>query len=640
SLTVAAQSAVRQLTVQGARQHNLRNLTVELPREKMSVCCGPSGSGKSSLALDTIYAEGQRRYIESLSAYARQFLGQMQKPKVEYVSGLSPAISIEQKTTSKSPRSTVGTVTEVYDYLRILYARLGQPYCPACQIPIGTQTADEIIERILSLPEGSKLYLMAPLERRGQEKYDALFDEVRRNGFVRMRVDGRSYNVEEPPSIDHRRKHLVEVVVDRVVVRGNQRTRIADAVEACLDLGRGVMHVAHVEDGKPESDWRVERYSQHFACDRCGRSFEPLNPHHFSFNSPLGWCPACEGLGVQQGASPALLIRDARRSLRDGALAAWPDLNENPSFLRFAEALGHHEGFSLDTPFEELTSPQQHAILHGSGEAWIDLDSPSEDDTPTRGVRFQYKGLFPAIDEASRVSPAYRQRLDHLVSEVACSTCHGSRLRDDAATCRLPFGADRPALTLGELSALPLAETLTLFTNLQLTTAQQQVAGELLREVRNRLQFLVDVGLDYLTLSRPAPTLSGGESQRIRLASQIGSGLTGVLYVLDEPTIGLHPRDNRRLLAALQHLRDLGNTLILVEHDREVIAAADYLLDFGPGAGDRGGDITARGSVKQVLRSKSSLTGQYLSGKKSIPVPSNRRLASGVALAPRETHAL
>jgi len=620
---------ISRLTVQGAQQHNLRNLTVELPREKMTVCCGPSGSGKSSLALDTIYAEGQRRYIESLSAYARQFLGQMQKPKVEHISGLSPAISIEQKTTSKSPRSTVGTVTEVYDYLRVLYARLGQPYCPACQVPIGTQTSDEIIERILSLPEGSKLYLMAPLERRGQEKYEALFDEIRRNGFVRMRVDGRSYNVEEPPSIDHRRKHLVEVIVDRVVVRSNQRTRIADAVEASLDLGRGVMHVAHVEDGKAEPDWRVERYSQHFACDRCGRSFEPLNPHHFSFNSPLGWCPACEGLGVQQGASPALLIRDAHRSLRDGALAAWPDLNENPTFLRFAEALARHEGFSLDTPFEELTASQQHAILHGTGEAWIALEEEATGtQTPSRSpsVRFQYKGLFPAIDEAARVSPAYRQRLDHLVSEVACSTCHGSRLREDAAACRLSFGAGRPALTLGELCALPLGETLTLFQQMQLTTAQQQVAGELLREVRNRLQFLVDVGLDYLTLARPAPTLSGGESQRIRLASQIGSGLTGVLYVLDEPTIGLHPRDNRRLLAALHHLRNLGNTLILVEHDREVIASADYLLDFGPGAGDRGGDITARGSVKQVLRNKASLTGQYLSGKKAIPIPSNRRL--------------
>jgi excinuclease ABC subunit A len=616
---------ITHLRVEGARQHNLKNITVELPRERMSVCCGPSGSGKSSLALDTIYAEGQRRYIESLSAYARQFLGQMQKPKVEHVSGLSPAISIEQKTTSKSPRSTVGTVTEVYDYLRILYARLGQPYCPACNIPIGTQTADEIIDKILSLPEGSKLYLMAPLERRGQEKYDALFDEVRRNGFVRMRVDGTSYNVEEPPSIDHRRKHQVEVIVDRVVVRANQRTRIADAVEAGLDLGRGVLNVAHVEDGKPEPDWRVDRYSQHYACDQCGRSFEPLNPHHFSFNSPLGWCPACEGLGVQQGASPALLIRDAALSLRDGAIAAWPDLHDDSTFLRFAEALARHAGFSLDTPFSKLEPAKQRVVLHGTGEAWVPLGHG--------GVRFQYKGLFPAIDEASRVSPAYRARLDHLVSEVACSTCGGSRLRDDAAACRFPFGADRPALTLGELSALPLDQTLSLFKELKLTAAQQQVAGELLREVRNRLQFLVDVGLDYLTLGRPAPTLSGGESQRIRLASQIGSGLTGVLYVLDEPTIGLHPRDNRRLLGALEHLRDLGNTLVLVEHDREVIGAADYLLDFGPGAGDRGGDVTARGTPKQVMRAKASLTGQYLSGNKAIPVPATRR--TGPADSPR-----
>jgi excinuclease ABC subunit A len=610
---------LKTLTVQGAQQHNLRNLTVELPRGQMTVCSGPSGSGKSSLALDTIYAEGQRRYIESLSAYARQFLGQMQKPKVEHVSGLSPAISIEQKTTSRSPRSTVGTVTEVYDYLRVLYARLGEPYCPACNIPIGTQTSDEIIDRLMSLPDGTKLYVMAPLERRGQEKYETLWDEIRRSGFLRMRVNGKSYNVEEPPEIDHRRKHQVEVVVDRVVIRPNQRSRIADGVEAALDLGRGVLHVAHVNDSRPEPEWRVEKFSQHFACDCCGRSFEPLNPHHFSFNSPLGWCPACEGLGVQQGASTALLIRDPRRSLFDGALAAWPDLKENTTFRRFAEAIARHGGFSLDTPFQELAPAQQQLLLHGTGEAWIEVDiEPGP-------VRIQYKGLLAAIDEASRVSPVYRQRLDSVVSEVACSTCGGSRLRDDAAACRFPFGNGEPSLTLGQLSALPLSRTLDLFKELKLSKAQQQVAGELLREVRNRLQFLVDVGLDYLTLARPAPTLSGGESQRIRLASQIGSGLTGVLYVLDEPTIGLHPRDNARLLKALQHLRDLGNTLVLVEHDREVIASADYLLDFGPGAGDRGGDITARGAPQKVMKSRNSLTGQYLSGKKSIPVPAERR---------------
>jgi excinuclease ABC subunit A len=612
---------ITHLTVQGAQQHNLKNITVAMPREQMTVFSGPSGSGKSSLALDTIYAEGQRRYLESLSSYARQFLGQVQKPKVEHVSGLSPAISIEQKTTSKSPRSTVGTVTEVYDYLRILYARLGQPYCPACDIPIGTQTTDEIIDRVLGLPEGSKLYLMAPLERRGQEKYEALFDEVRRNGFVRMRVDGKSYSIDEPPSIDHRRKHQVEVVVDRIVVRPGQRGRIADAVETALELGRGVLNVARVDDQKPEPEWPIERFSQHLACDRCGRSFEPLNPHHFSFNSPLGWCPACEGLGVQKGASSALLIREPRRSLRDGALAAWPALIEENPFTRFAEAIARHAGFSLDTPFEQLTGAQQRVVLQGTGEAWLALDP----NTGTRqrgdaGTRFQYKGVLPALDEASRISTVYRQQLDHLVHEVPCSTCGGSRLREDAAAWR--FEGRR----LGELCNLPLSQALALFQELKLTKTQQQVAGELLREITNRLQFLVDVGLEYLTLSRPGPTLSGGEAQRIRLASQIGSGLTGVLYVLDEPTIGLHPRDNRRLLQALTHLRDLGNTLVLVEHDREVIGAADYLLDFGPGAGDQGGEITARGTPKQVMRARGSLTGQYLSGKRAIPVPTNRRI--------------
>jgi excinuclease ABC subunit A len=616
---------ITHLTVEGAQQHNLKNISVALPRERMSVFSGPSGSGKSSLALDTIYAEGQRRYVESLSAYARQFLGQMEKPKVEHVNGLSPAISIEQKTTSKSPRSTVGTVTEVYDYLRVLYARLGQAYCPACGIPVGTQTADEIIDKILSLPEGSKLYLMAPVERHGQEKYEALWDEIRRSGFVRMRVDGRSYNVEEPPAIDHRRKHRVEVVVDRVIVRAGQRSRVADAVEAALDLGRGVLHVAHVDDSREEPLWKVERYSQHMACDRCGRSFEPLNPHHFSFNSPLGWCPTCEGLGVQQGANPAVLIRDPRRSLRDGALAAWPPLTAENPFSHFAEALARHVGFSLDAPFEQIEPVHQRAILHGTGDAWIALEPEEGRRKKGKGeesypVRFQYKGLFPAIDEAARVSFVYRQKLAHLVSEVPCSTCGGSRLRDDAAACRFA------GKTLGELCAQPLGQTLVCFKGLKLSKTQQQVAGELLREITNRLQFLVDVGLDYLTLSRPAPTLSGGESQRIRLASQIGSGLTGVLYVLDEPTIGLHPRDNRRLLQALMNLRDLGNTLVLVEHDREIIAAADYLLDFGPGAGDRGGEITAQGTPKQVTRARASLTGQYLSGKKAIPVPTNRRL--------------
>ncbi len=601
-----------ELTVQGANEHNLKNLTVSIPRDEMSVFCGPSGSGKSTLALDTIYAEGQRRYVESLSSYARQFLGQVQKPKVESVSGLSPAISIEQKTTTKSPRSTVGTITEIYDYLRVLYARLGQAYCPACQIPIGTQSTDEIIERVLSLPEGTKVYLMAPLERKGQEKYETLFDEIRRAGFVRMRVDGKSYSLDDPPTIDHRRKHRVEVIVDRNVVRANTRTRIAEAVEQALALGKGVMNLAHVDADVDEAKWKVERFSQHLACDNCGRSYEALNPHNFSFNSPLGWCPSCEGLGVQHGANTALLLRDPNLSIRDGAIAAWPPLDGSNRFLAFAEAIARHVGFSLDTPFAELSPQHQRAILHGTADDWIPLKGTS--------VRFQYKGLYPAIDEASRVSFVYRQRLEHLVDEVPCSTCHGSRLRLDAAAVRF---ADR---TLGQLADRPVGDTLRFFKDLKLSKQQRQVAGELLREITSRLQFLADVGLDYLTMSRPGPTLSGGEAQRIRLASQIGSGLTGVLYVLDEPTIGLHPRDNVRLLRALQNLRDLGNTMVVVEHDREVIAAADYLLDFGPGAGDRGGEITAQGPPAKVLKSRSSLTGDYLSGRKSIPVPTNRRL--------------
>ncbi|MBN9118693.1 MAG: excinuclease ABC subunit UvrA, partial [Planctomycetes bacterium] len=594
----AKQEYITHLCVEGACQHNLKNVSARLPREKMSVFCGPSGSGKSSLALDTIYAEGQRRYVESLSSYARQFLGQVQKPKVEHVTGLSPAISIEQKTTSKSPRSTVGTVTEIYDYLRILYARLGQRHCPQCGRPVGTQTADEIVDKVLSLAEGTKLYVMAPLERKGQEKYDTLFDEIRRAGFTRMRVNGQSYTIDEPPQIDHRRKHSVEVVVDRNVVRPGTRTRIAEAVEQALDLGRGVMHIAHVEADVPEEKWRVEKFSQHLACEHCNLSFEPLNPHHYSFNSPLGWCPTCEGLGFQRGANANLLLGDTTLSLRAGAVAAWPSLAAGSEWLPFAEALAKHVGFSLDAPFERLDPAHRRAILHGTGDAWIELSAErgtrsaepkaakkskkaasEAANSALRAPRFQYKGLFPAVDEASRVSVPYRQRLEHLVDEVPCTACHGARIRPDAAATRFT------GLTLGELCAKSLGDTLAMFDSLKLTKTDRQVAGEVLREIASRLKFLVDVGLDYLTLGRQGPTLSGGEAQRIRLASQIGSGLTGVLYVLDEPTIGLHPRDNERLLQALQRLRDLGNTLVVVEHDREVIAAADHLLDFGPGAG-------------------------------------------------------
>ncbi|MFO0889243.1 MAG: excinuclease ABC subunit UvrA [Isosphaeraceae bacterium] len=620
--SASSEEGLDAIAVRGAAQHNLKAIDVDIPRHRMTVCSGPSGSGKTSLAIDTLYAEGQRRYVESLSSYARQFLAPLQKPKVERISGLSPAISIEQKTTSKSPRSTVGTVTEIHDYLRILMARLGHPHCPACGVPIGTQTADEIIEKILHLPEGTKVYIMAPVERRDGETFETLWDELRASGFARVRVDGQSVDLDKPPKLSHRRKHRVEVVIDRGVVRRSTRSRLADSVEAALDLGKGVLHVARVGDEANEAHWHVDRYSQHRSCDSCGRSFEELSPHHFSFNSPLGWCPVCEGLGTQHGANPAVLIPDPRRSLRDGAVDVWPSLEENPLFGRMIAAIAEAEGIDLDTPFDDLDGRHRRIILHGAGDTWYTVP-PGRVGTAHQGEQpgfsFQYKGLFPAIEEAARVSFVYRWKLQGMVDDVPCAACMGARLRDDAAAVRFH------GFTLDQVSRWPLGQALRFFKDLKLTADERHIAGDLLREIRERLSFLVDVGLDYLTLARGTPTLSGGESQRIRLASQIGSGLTGVLYVLDEPTIGLHPRDNSRLLGALRHLRDLGNTLVLVEHDREIIEAADHLVDFGPGSGQFGGTVTAAGPPRKVKAAAKSLTGQYLSGKAAIPVPTNRR---------------
>ncbi len=621
----SSEAELEAIAVRGARQHNLKGIDVDIPRHKMTVCSGPSGSGKSSLAIDTLYAEGQRRYVESLSSYARQFLAPLQKPKVERITGLSPAVSIEQKTTSKSPRSTVGTVTEIHDYLRILFARLGQPYCPACDRAIGTQTADEIVEKILHLPEGSRVYVMAPVERRDGETYDTLWESLRGSGFARVRIDGNSVSLDSPPKLSHRRKHRVEVVIDRVIVRRATRSRLADSVESALDLGAGVVHVARVGDEKDEAKWPVERYSQHRSCDRCGRSFEELSPHHFSFNSPLGWCPVCEGLGIQHGANPAVLVPDGRRSLREGAVAVWPLFTENLAFARMIEALASAQHIDLDTPFEELDGRHRRVILHGAGEEWFPV--PAGLGQPA--FSFQYKGLFPAIEEAQRVSFIYRFKLQGMVDDVPCAACMGARLRDDSAAVRFRD------FTLDQVSQWPLGRAYPFFKNLKLSSDEKHIAGDLIREIRDRLKFLVDVGLDYLTLARGTPTLSGGESQRIRLASQIGSGLTGVLYVLDEPTIGLHPRDNARLLGALRHLRDLGNTLVLVEHDREVIEAADHLVDFGPGSGHQGGEVTAAGTPAKVKASKKSLTGRYLSGNAAIPIPVERRKANGPQLVMR-----
>lgn len=623
-----------QITVKGARQHNLKGVDVQVERDKMTVFCGPSGSGKSSLAMDTIYAEGQRRYVESLSSYARQFVAQMQKPQVEHIDGLSPAIAIEQKNLGHTPRSTVGTVTEIYDYLRILLARLGQSYCPACEILVGTQTADQVVDSILEYPAGARLYLMAPLEVDVGQQYTTLWESLRGSGYNRVRVDGTTYTLDQPPEIDRRRKHKVEVVVDRVVANAQGKSRIAGSVEQALSLGKGVMHVAMALEGVPEEKWETVIHSQHMACKQCGRSFESLTPHSFSFNSPLGWCKACEGLGTQVGANPAVLLKDPKLTLAEGAMGLWPnlDLATSQSMLT---ALSQGAGIPLDVPYDQLGARYRRILLHGSGEQWFEVSLPSDGKKgPKTTFRFQFKGLYPALEEASKLSPVFRVKLEQLVAEVECSTCSGSRLRDDSSAARF---RDR---TMDEYCRLPLGHLSDVITNWNLTSREKKIAGELVREIMGRVQFLNDVGLDYLSLSRPAASLSNGEAQRIRLASQLGSGLCGVLYVLDEPTIGLHPRDNTKLLAALHKLRDLGNSLLVVEHDREVIENCDRIIDFGPGAGRLGGQITAASIPSKLGQQKGSLTGDYLAGRRAIAVPINRRPVAGstpVATAKKQT---
>ncbi len=621
------------IEVRGARQHNLRGVDVKIPRDEFTVCCGPSGSGKTSLAMDTIYAEGQRRYVESLSSYARQFVGQMQKPALDHIEGLSPAIAIEQRNSGHTPRSTVGTVTEIYDYFRVLYARLGQPHCPECDVAIGTQTSDQVVDKILDEPDGTKLFLLAPVEVAVGEQYDTLWTTLKESGYLRVRVDGQIYELETPPTIDRRRKHEVAVVIDRITVRNNARARIAEAVESALSMGRGVMQVVYPAEGQPEARWQVRTHSQHLACEECGRSFDALSPHNFSFNSSLGWCPSCEGLGTQTGANPAALVRDSQLTLRQGALLLWPTLT-NDLAQQLLVALSTHTGLPLDTPYFKLSARQRRILMYGTGEEWIGVGVGNWDlgvgEDPKKAksqipnpkssppLRFQFKGLYPALEEASKLSPRLRAALDHLVDEIECSECGGSRLRDDASAVKF-----RDA-TLEQVSRTPLSDLLAEMQSWKLTVREKKIAGELVREIINRLTFLVEVGLEYLTIGRSAPTLSGGESQRIRLASQVGSGLVGVLYVLDEPTIGLHPRDNARLISALHKLRDLGNTLLVVEHDKEVVASADKLLDFGPAAGRFGGQVVAEGSPAQVSKNKSSITGPYLSGKKAIGVPKRR----------------
>ena len=684
------------ITVVGARQHNLKDLTVSLPREQTTVCTGVSGSGKTSFAIDTVFNEGYRRYVESLSAYARQFLGQMAKPKVDHVEGLSPAICIEQKAASKNPRSTVGTITEVYDYLRVLWARVGTPYCPRCQVPIGTQTVDEICDRVMALEAGSPIIILAPVTLGEGETYAGLFNRLRNSGYTRVRTDGQIVRTTHATTLDARRKHRVEVVVDRTIVKRGRsrvspakgsagvspdnRSRISESVEHALALGNGVMTllVEEVEkvhedrdegtqgrrDGEPRTIPQTVRtperefmFSQKLACTGCGTSYEELSPQHFGFNSQLGWCETCEGLGVQRGAPAAAIIRHPQRSLLKGAIAGWPRIEPRSPLGRLLTALCGRLGVDINAPLSTWTTRQKQVLMFGTeGAASLSTrGSPTGDwidgSQAFAGMRFHWRGFFPTIDAATRHSWSLRHRLHSAVTDIPCATCRGGRLRADAAAVRV---GDK---TIVEVCEMPLVQCATFFRKLPLDKRQRQIAGELLKEIRNRLQFLMDVGLEYLTLHRAAPTLAGGEAQRIRLASQVGSGLCGVLYVLDEPTIGLHPRDTRRLINALNKLRNLGNTLLLVEHDRDVIRSADRILDFGPGAGSAGGQIVAHGRPPDFLgrrhqgnkatrhegtkatrqqgrgrgtegpRDKvpASLTRAYLSGQMAIPVPSNRR---------------
>ena len=611
--------AIREIDIVGARMHNLKDVSVRIPRDKMTVISGVSGSGKSSLAFDTIYAEGQRRYVESLSAYARQFLDQMQKPKVERISGLSPAIAIEQKSPSKNPRSTVGTVTEVYDYIRALFSTVGTQYCPRCDEPAGSQTVDQIVDRILAMPEGRRLLLLAPMDAARNEGYETLLRHARQDGFARVRIDGELRSLTDDIELDRRLRHRVELVVDRIVVGTRQRGRLAEAVERALELAAGEIVVAGGDDEDEV------RYSRRFSCPTCGRSFAPLVPQSFSFNHQDGMCTVCEGLGTGEGVDREAVVGDRRLSVRGGAVEVWGPLAKGTPFTTTLETVGKALGFDLDTPVGDMPPEARRALLYGAAGRTVEL---------TDGTSARYGGVLPTVDEVARQVPRYKS----LLREVDCSACEGSRLKPESRAVRL-----RNA-TIVDLQRRPVSACLQFFEGLDLNEREAEIAGELLVEVRNRLRFLDRVGLGYITLERRAATLSGGEAQRIRLAGQIGSGLTGVLYLLDEPTIGLHPRDNRRLLAALEDLRDLGNTVIVVEHDRDTLEQADFIVDLGPGAGTEGGRLVAsgpparlaakrRGSAETVSPTRvKSRTAAFLRGQLVIEVPPSRRRGHGTAL--------
>lgn len=601
------------ILIRGARTHNLKNVDLTLPRDKLIVITGLSGSGKSSLAFDTLYAEGQRRYVESLSAYARQFLSMMEKPDVDTIEGLSPAISIEQKSTSHNPRSTVGTITEIYDYLRLLYARVGTPRCPDHDIPLEAQTVSQMVDQVLALPEGSKLMLLAPVIRERKGEHLAVFDEMRAQGFVRARVDGKLYELDEVPKLDKQKKHSIDVVVDRFKVRADLQQRLAESFETALSLADGIALVAPMDE---DEDVEEIIFSARFACPVCGHSISELEPKLFSFNNPAGACPTCDGLGVKQ-------FFDARRvvngelTLAEGAIRGWD--RRNVYYFQMLGSLAQHYGFSLEEPFDELGAEHQKVVLYGSGRENVDFRYLNDrGDIVKRSHPFE--GILPNLERRYREteSAAVREELAKFLSTQPCPDCHGTRLRREA---RHVWVGDR---TLPAITAMPVGEACEYAAGLSLTGRRGEIAAKILKEIRDRLQFLVNVGLDYLTLDRSADTLSGGEAQRIRLASQIGAGLVGVMYILDEPSIGLHQRDNERLLGTLTHLRNLGNTVIVVEHDEDAIRLADYVVDIGPGAGVHGGQVVAEGTPDQVMNHPDSLTGKYLSGRKKIAVPAKR----------------
>lgn len=607
------------LIIHGARAHNLKNIDVEIPRDKLVVVTGLSGSGKSSLAFDTIYAEGQRRYVESLSAYARQFLGNMEKPDVDSIDGLSPAISIDQKTTSKNPRSTVGTVTEINDYLRLLYARVGTPYCINGHGAITASSAEQIVEQVLALPERTRMQILAPIVRRKKGQHKTIFEKIQKDGYVRVRVDGDIFDVTEVPELSKSKMHNIEVVIDRLVNKDGIRSRLFDSIEAALRLGDGYV-VIDTMDGSELL------FSEHYSCPVCGFTVPELEPRLFSFNAPFGSCPTCDGLGIKLEVDLDLVVPDPSKSLREGALAPWNPISSNyyPTMLEQAMA---SFGVDMDTPFEALTEEERDLVLYGSGDREFHFHYVN-DFGGERNIDIPFEGVVTNVNRRYHEtnSDYTRNVMRGYMNELTCATCHGYRLNDQAL-CVHVGGEEGPHI--GQISELSIADHLQLLEELELTENESTIAKPIVKEIHDRLTFLNNVGLNYLTLSRAAGTLSGGESQRIRLATQIGSNLSGVLYILDEPSIGLHQRDNDRLIESLKKMRDLGNTLIVVEHDEDTMMQADWLIDVGPGAGEFGGEITASGTPKQVAKNKKSITGQYLSGKKFIPVPLERRSGNG-----------